>query len=203
VTDDRGAAALERLVFFSDAVFAIAITLLVIEIDVPAGEGDLLAALRELAPQLTSFLVSFAVIGTFWMGHHRMFRHIDAESPRLVQLNLLLLFCVAFLPFPTAMLGEHDGDRVAAVVYAISMAATGLASAGLWRHASRSGGGRLLEPGLPAATVQYLARRSLVVPGVFLLSLPFALLGARAAEAVWLIALPAPAILRRVHRQEG
>ena len=197
---DAPPGALERLVLFSDAVFAIAITLLVVEIDVPTrSDGDLASALADLWPQFLSFLLSFLVVGLFWIGHHRMFGYVARSDSRLLWLNLALLLCIAFLPFPTALLGEHEGDRVAVLFYASAMTATGLASASLWRYASA--GGRLLASDADEAIVRYLSRRSVVVPLSFLPSLPVAFVSARAAEALWFLAFPLVAVVRRVHRQ--
>src|SRR3954454_5886926 len=133
--------AFETLLFFSDAVFAIAITLLALDLRLPAGDGALLARLRDLGPAYYSFGTSFLAIGLYWMGHHRMFRSVVRYDAALVVLNLLLLMCVAFVPFPSAVIGEYD-NRTADVFYALTLAVTGLVSAGLWLYASA--GGRLL-----------------------------------------------------------
>jgi uncharacterized membrane protein len=193
------AAALERIVFFSDAVFAIAITLLVIQIPIPsASEHDLAGALADLGPQFFSFGLSFLVIGQFWVAHHRMFRYITRFDAGLVWLNLGLLLCVAFLPFPTALLGEHDTDRTAIVFYALAMFLTGLASAGVWHYATFRH--RCVGADLDRRRVHYLSRRSLVVPAVFIVTLPVALWNASAAKAVWFAPFPAIAAVRRRHR---
>ena len=102
---------LERLVFFSDGVMAIAITLLVVELSIPAATEDVGDALLDRWPQMLSFVLSFLVIGIFWMAHHRIFRYVANLDQRLIWLNLLFLMCVAFLPFPTAVLGDHDNSR--------------------------------------------------------------------------------------------
>lgn len=193
--DTRGAMApladhigLERLIFFSDAVFAIAITLLAIEIRLPAAEyGDnaaLLHALISLWPRYLSYVVSFLVIGSFWLAHHRMFRHIVRYDRRLLWLNLALLLGIAFVPFPTAVLGE-SGSAVATSFYALTMAATGLLSAGLWGYASNRG--RLLEAPMAPHALWASRWRALTPPGVFLLSVPIAWWSSDLARFSWLL----------------
>ena len=93
---------LERLVNFSDAVIAIAITLLVVQFSVPAASEDVGEALLDRWPQFLSFILSFFVIGIFWMAHHRIFRYVARMDQGLLWLNLLFLMCIAFLPYPTA-----------------------------------------------------------------------------------------------------
>jgi uncharacterized membrane protein len=113
---------LERLVFFSDAVFAIAITLLVIEIGaphLPHGAGDI-AHLQQLAqriPNFIGFFVSFWVIAAFWGGHHSAFGLAGHYAPGLIGPNLAMLCAVAFMPFATAYMSENYGARVPAVLY--------------------------------------------------------------------------------------
>ena len=121
---------LERLVFFSDAVFAIAITLLIIEIRVPhvtGGDRAFLNALLGMLPQFVGFFVSFAVVGSFWAGHHRAFACAARWDPRIVQANLLLLGLIASGPFFTAFSSEYSGDRVPVALYAVWLLVTALA----------------------------------------------------------------------------
>jgi uncharacterized membrane protein len=118
---ERERTQLERLTFFSDAVFAIAITLLVIEVHVPevhpVSEAGLQHALLELIPKYIGFLVSFFVIGRFWLGHHRMFGMLRRTSNKLVFANLLLLLGIAFMPFPTAVFSEYAGLTTSTALY--------------------------------------------------------------------------------------
>ncbi|HCE18289.1 MAG TPA: DUF1211 domain-containing protein [Anaerolinea thermolimosa] len=183
----------ERLVFFSDAVFAIAITLLALEIHLPAGEtapddARLFTALLEIWPRYLAYALSFLVIGTFWIGHHRKFRHIRQYDRRLILLNLLLLMSVAFIPFPTTLISDST-NRTATIFYALSMTCTGLLSAGLWWYASSRAS--LIDPSLPPAEVRREGLRSLIIPGVFLLSIALALIHSDTARFFWLLLVPA------------
>lgn len=119
---DSPAHGLERMAFFSDAVFAIAITLLVIEIHVPHvaapySDTAFLEALNKLIPNFIGFFVSFFVIGAFWAGHHRAFDCARHWSPRLFLPNLLLLSAIAAMPFFTAFSSEYYGHRVPTAFY--------------------------------------------------------------------------------------
>jgi uncharacterized membrane protein len=142
-----------RLEAFSDGVFAIAITLLVLTIAQPANYHDLARQLADRWPSLAAYAVSFAVIGIMWLNHHSIFGHFARVDRGLVYLNLLLLLTVAFLPYPTGIFGEAlregDGARVAAVVYSVTMAANAYAWAALWLYASL--GRRLLVESFPEA----------------------------------------------------
>ncbi len=127
--------ALERLIFFSDAVFAIAITLLIIEIHVPEVHAPYTDAafVRALAPlglKFVSFFVSFFVIGAFWAGHHRAFDCARHWSPRLILPNLCMLGAVAAIPFFTAFSSEYYGHRVPSALYCIWMVL--IAVANIW-----------------------------------------------------------------------
>lgn len=179
---------LERLVFFSDAVFAIAITLLALEIRLPPGEyatsAALLAALLGLWPKYLSYGVSFLVVGSYWLAHHRMYRSIARYDRRLLFLNLLLLLCVGFVPFPTAVLGDY-ADAVATIFYAGTLAVTGVMSALVWWHASHAG--RLLTRPLAPRALRASYLRALVAPAVFGLSIPLALVSSDLARLSWLL----------------
>jgi len=113
---------LDRLTFFSDAVFAIAMTLLVVDVRLPhlprVDDHALAQALVDLIPNYIGFLVSFLVLSRFWAGHHVVFGLLKAASPKLIWTNLILLLAVAFMPFPTAVISEYAQTRVAIGFYA-------------------------------------------------------------------------------------
>ena len=129
--ENRRSFELERIVFFSDAVFAIAITLLVLDIKVPEIPERLVAqelpeALAALWPKFLSYVLSFVVILFYWTAHHRIFHAIKDYDWNLIWLNSLFLMCIAFLPFPTALLGEYGNHQLPVVIYAGSVAITRL-----------------------------------------------------------------------------
>ena len=132
---------LERLIFFSDAVFAIAITLLIIEVRPPelgrhATDLQHLIALINLTPSFVAFFISFFVIGAFWAGHHRAFSLARHWSPALVMPNILMLAAVVFMPFATAYMGLNMGMRVPTVLYDVVLLTTGLLNIRLVRLAT-------------------------------------------------------------------
>ena len=125
---------------FSDGVFAIAITLLVLEIGVPDGsEDDLLGAVADQWPSYLGYLVSFSTIGALWLKHSVMTEYLASATPTLTRLNLLLLLAVSFLPFPTRLLakyaGESDASRIATVLYGINLLLASVLLSILWRYA--------------------------------------------------------------------
>jgi uncharacterized membrane protein len=132
-----------RLEAFSDGVFAIAITLLVLELHVPKdieGHEALLDALARQWPMYLAFLNSFITIGIMWVNHHRLFTHIRRADHTLLMLNLLLLLVVTIVPFPTALLAENLGKpdaQTATAVYAASGFAIAIAYNLLWRYATK------------------------------------------------------------------
>jgi len=188
--DEAAEEGIGRILALSDGVFAIALTLLVLEIAVPATTSDarLPKTLLGLWPRYIAYLLSFVVIARFWVTHRLTFRLIGRGDDVLVWLNLLLLMFVAFLPFPTAVVGEHIRSPAAAVFYAISVLLTSLASAAYWWYAS--GRGRLLRPTVGHARARALRAQGLSVPVLFALTLPIAVFTSYAAEIIWFLAFP-------------
>jgi uncharacterized membrane protein len=149
-----------RLVTFSDGVFAISITLLVLEIRPPGDNRDLLNGLLDLWPSYLAYALTFLFIGQVWVNHHVMFDHIRAANRAVLLLNTLLLMVVAFLPFATSVLAgalrDGHGERTAVVFYGITFAVTALTFNAVWRYASRR---RLLSDALGPAGATAIGRR--------------------------------------------
>ena len=149
-----------RLVAFSDGVFAITITLLILEINRPADYRHLLHDLLALWPSYLAYAVTFLFIGQVWANHHVMFDHIRAADRVVLLLNTLLLMAVAFLPFATSVLagalhGGH-GQRTAVVFYSIAFDVTALTFNAVWQYARRH---QLLSEALDSAGATAISRR--------------------------------------------
>jgi uncharacterized membrane protein len=132
-----------RVEAFSDGVFAIAITLLILEIRVPpaAGNASLTRALLHLWPSFLAFFSSFTTVGVMWLNHHRLFTLIDKTDDTLIAFNLLLLLGVTWIPFPTGLVAEHLREhevRIAGLVYATSFFLLALVFNVMWRYAVRA-----------------------------------------------------------------
>ncbi len=181
---------LERIVFFSDAVMAIAITLLAIDLRVPempreVAAVQLPAALAQLAPRIISFVISFFVIGVYWTSHHRYFGHIRRYDSRLMSLNLVFLFFIVVMPFVAGLLGTFPTVPLSVAIYSGAVALTGYAIGGIWWYASHNY--RLIDPGLDPGYIHYTNLIAVTVPIFFLISIPFAFINVYIALAVWWI----------------
>ena len=162
---------LERLIFLSDGVYAIALTLLAVELVLPESavdlQGDrLLRSLVESWPKVLAFLTSFTIIANFWVGHNVLFQHLRHLDGGLMWLALLQLLCIAFIPFPTSVIGTHIAEPVAQQFYFATLLITGLVMAALWWYMTSRR--RLLEPGLSPDFVRRTHVISLSVPATML-----------------------------------
>ena len=172
MNDHRKALQLERIVFFSDAVFAIAITLLIIEVKVPhldhaATERDFALALVRLIPNFVGYFFSFLVIGAYWIGHHKIYGHIVDWNYGLIWRNILFLLAIAFMPFTTAFFSEYVTHVVPTVLYASTFALAGILEIMLWRYAIKSG---LTDAAADPRHLDHLTWRMSVLPIVGLVA---------------------------------
>lgn len=195
----EGHLAYDRVLFFSDAVFAIAITLLVVDIRVPDVVHNASSQLQSNKYRILGFAISFLVIGLFWMGHHRLFRYIKALDRSAIFLNLLFLGTIAFLPYPTALLVASSTKQPGATVfYAACVAGAGVMELAVWLYAIR------VKNLVPASVSPSLRRAELAqllpTPVVFALSIPVAFAAPGLAPFTWILLVPIGRILPRVIR---
>ncbi|MFI5225250.1 MAG: TMEM175 family protein [Candidatus Limnocylindrales bacterium] len=196
-------AARERLVLFSDAVFAIAITLLAIDLRLPVVAGgyddaSLVAAVVALGPALLAYALSFFVIAMFWLGHLRTLRVVVRIDSIFIGLNLVFLAFVAIVPFPTSVVAMDGNLASATILYALFGASLAVLSMLLWVYATRIG--HLASERLTPEIARRVTYRTTIVPALFLVSIPVALVNTTLARAIWIVAAPAQAFVsRRLH----
>jgi uncharacterized membrane protein len=184
----------DRILFFTDAVFAIAITLLIVDLPVQiehmaSGHTHEIKAVKELhqdASGIAGFALSFAVIALFWMAHHATFRYITTIDRTLMRLNLLFIGVIAFLPYPTQLLSSvslSTGQVAGVVFYAICAGTAGLLETLTWIYASAAG----LTEGVSPHTQVLFALRAARIPLVFAASIPVAFVwGPTAGTYAWI-----------------
>jgi uncharacterized membrane protein len=202
--DDEGGGeglALGRTLALSDGIFAIAMTLLAFQIQPPDLHGSeihhLASVLGALGNRYFVYVLSFAVIGTLWLAHHRIFRNVRRADEALMSLNVLFLMAVAALPFPSAVMGLYGSERTAVVLYASSMAVAGSLLGALLLVARRR---RLLTPEATQEGIVASLWNSAATVAVFTLSIPVALVAPTVAPYTWLVVIPLRLVRGKVSR---
>jgi uncharacterized membrane protein len=183
---DERAVEFGRIVNFSDAVFAIAITLLVLTLEVPDTDGDLGRQLADQIPDLLAYAISFAVLAKLWLIHHRFFGALAEFDGNLIGINLFYLSFVALVPFSSELVGDHGDKTTAVVVYAVNMVALGLISAWMRTYAVNRG---LISDRALDAYALHSGAHAFVIPLVFLVSIPVAFVSPIAGTLVWPLVL--------------
>jgi uncharacterized membrane protein len=197
--DEGGESPNTRLLAFSDGVIAVAITLLILEIRLPEEFGEftdaqLWSSIVELWPRFMAFLISFAVIGVYWLNHHRKFDLIVKSDSGLKWLNLLFLLTICVTPFVTAVIAQNSGF-VGTALYAGVMMSCGLSLALLWFYADRK---EMLDPQCSRDERRRVLIGTLIVPAIFAISVPLSLAHPDGAKFFWLLIIPANFGLRLV-----
>ena len=187
----RGVPGNERLTALSDGVFAIAITLLVLELRVPEQlpQGGLITLVPELLPRVIGHAVTFAVLGIYWVGHYNMFLHIKRHDRTLLWLNNLFLLFVAVMPFPTSLVVQHGSDRLALIVYAGTLMCAGLSLELIWLYATHDN--HLVAHGLDPDLIAFVHRRILLAPLMYLLAVVVSFASLTAAKLIFVIVVVA------------
>ena len=169
----------DRIVILSDGVFAIAMTLLILDIRLPQGlpHATFQAALAMLLPNVISYIISFIMISTYWSVHRRIIHYLKRIDASFIRLNLVFLFFVTALPIPTTFAFQQyyaDPLKLSTIIYTLALAMNGLSLVALWMNATWKH--RLVDPNLEQDAINYFLLRSLIGPVVFLLSLLILLL---------------------------
>ncbi len=180
-----------RIEAFTDGVFAIAITILVLELKLPQLvhtanlNQDLWKAIANQWPKFLSYMISFGIVGLYWVGHHLMFHYIKHTDRMFLFLNNLYLMVIAFMPFPAALLGQYSDSRTAIIVYAGTLITAGLLYNLLWRYASRHR--RLVDERMSDRLIHLVNKIILAAPMIYLIAIALAFIHPRASLILFVV----------------
>jgi uncharacterized membrane protein len=183
---------IDRFVSFSDAIFAFSMTLLVLSIAVPVivpGKvaGDLQPALLAKWPEYLQYVISFMLIGNIWISHDRMFHYIKGHDRWLIWINLFLLLCITFIPFPTALIVEYGDQGISVLIFSINLFLVSSLNAAVWWYAT--GKLRLVEKGISDETITYYRLRSLIGAPMSILAIIVGLIDPSLAKYIWILSV--------------
>src|SRR5215211_372889 len=172
-----------RIVAFSDGVFAIAITLLVLTIEIPENSHDLTRVLDNQIGDFFAYALSFAVLGKLWLAHHRFFSALARFDPILMGINLVYLAFVALVPFTSELLGDYSNQSIAVIFYAASMFAVSITFTIQIVYSYRAD---LVKPEMRDLERRMAGPSNLIVAGLFLASIPVAAVAPSVAPFMWI-----------------
>jgi uncharacterized membrane protein len=195
------AIAAERLTFFADAVIAIAITLLALDLPMPQGatNAEVLRSVGEHRGEYLAFLISFVVIAAHWSGHHRVFRHVTSLGGRLGGLTIYWLLMQVLTPFATKVLTADGAFQVRFIFYTAVQAAAGLLFLFMIREIRHH---RLYRPGTPPEIFSNATVRTRIITGAFLVSIPVSFFTGY-SYVCWMAAPVVTAVVWRVRRRRA
>ncbi|OIB58488.1 TMEM175 family protein [Natrialba sp. SSL1] len=195
--DSLGGEGTDRMEGLSDGLFAIVLTLLVLQFEVPdVSAGELPGAIADQETLLFSYLLSYLVVGVYWIVHHNLFRNIVDHDRILLWLNLLFLLSISFLPYPTEIMGLY-GTQFAWVLYATNIILVGTFLTFVWSYAARSG---FVADEIDDWTARLVTVRGLIAPAVFVLSVGVALVDLSLAFFVPILIAPLQWLWVRYYR---
>ena len=177
-----------RLEAFSDGVFAIVITLLILDVRIPKVEyAQLMPALAGTWPKISAYALSFVIVGVYWVSHHNIMHYMAKIDRTTLWLNMLLLLFVGFLPFPTSLMGEYPFTQIPVVTYGCTLLATNATGFIIWRHVSYKG--RLLHPDVPAAIVRGINQNFIVVNSSYVLAIAVSFISVGASYIIYALVI--------------
>lgn len=194
---------LNRILGFSDGIFAFAITLLALTFDVPKIAPGLVESelfeeiITNQLDNYVSFFISFVVVGSFWISHHQKFKHIIRYNRLFLWLNLFSLMFIVFLPYPTEILGDYADASTAVIFYAVIMAVTSFLFALTWVYAAYNH--RLVRKDLSKKYISVSIFYNLSIPLLFILSIPLSFISLDFTRYSWLLVFIVPFLFTRIN----
>ena len=193
---------LEHVISFSDAVFAFAITLMALSVDIPdlptdLTQSELLDKLYELYPQFESYIRSFAVIAIFWVSYHQVFNHIKGSHITMVYLNLLFLLLITLLSLSTSLIINYGTYQIPYFIYCSLVIMTSLLLALIWWYATKN---KYLDKNLHPFFIKGVMANLMSIPIVFTISIFISFVNLNIAQYFWLVIIPLTIVIRRRYK---
>ena len=193
---------LEHVISFSDAVFAFAITLMALSVDIPdlptdLTQSELLAKLYDLYPQFESYIISFAVIAIFWVSYHQVFNHIKGSHITMVYLNLLFLLLITLLSLSTSLVINYGTYKIPHIIYCSLVIVTSLLLALIWWYATKN---KYLDKNLHLFFIKGVMANLMAIPIVFTISIFISFVNLDVAQYFWLVIVPLTIAIRRRYK---
>ena len=194
----------EYVISFSDALFAFAITLMALTIELPnfpnnITESELTKRLGEsLIPNIVHYMISFLVVGMYWIAYHRFFEYIRRIDATLIWLNLIFLFFISLVAYFTGLLATYDTYRIVVISFAGVLSAAGFTLCILTWYATHNR--KLVDKDLDAHLIRFFLLRSFVSPLIFLISIGISFIDVQGANYFWMAMIPVYAIINKIHK---
>ena len=191
---------LEHVISFSDAIFAFSITFMALSIQLPSLPENLTqtqviqSLVGELGLRFAIYVISFFVIGLYWISYHQIFNHIVGSHAIIVWLNLVFLFFITIIPFAVDLQVDYGFYQVIFIVYALVLTLAGSSLTLIWLHARKN---RLVDKSLNHTEIQNILVESILTPSVFAISILVSIIDIQIAYYFWIAIIPAKIILRR------
>ena len=196
---------LEHLISFSDAIFAFSITFIAVTIQIPNLPENLSEAqiiqnlLGELGPRFAIYVISFFVIGVYWISYHQIFNHIVDSHTVIVWLTLVFLFFITLIPFAVDLQVDYSSYYVIFILYALTLTFAGLLLTVVWLYARKK---RLIDNTLSQTEIQNILLESILLPSVYIFSILLSTIDLQTAYYFWIVTVPAKIIIRKKYRNQ-
>ena len=191
---------LEHVVSFGDAIFAFSITFMAVLIEIPnlpanLSQTEVIQSLvQDLGPRFAIYVISFFVIGLYWISYHQIFNHIEGSHGVIVWLNLVFLFFITIIPFAVNLQVDYGFYQVIFILYALVLTFGGLTLTLIWLHARKN---RLIDNTVSHIEIQNVLLESILLPSVFVISILISIVDLQIAYYFWMVIIPAKIIIRK------
>jgi len=191
------------LISFSDAIFAFSMTFMALSIQIPTFSGDIgdselaVRLIQFVIPNIIHYVISFIVVGIYWISYHRIFEHIRTTNITLIWLNMMFLMFIALVGYFTGLLATYETHRIVVISFSSIIAITGFVLSLLWWYAAHDR--KLVDHEMNEHLIKYHRRRNYVAPIIFLTSIGISFVNVQAAQFFWATILPANIIIYMKH----